>query len=351
MLGYQEFQDFIRENIKGEMTKEYENATVEIRSFTKNNGIVLDGLTIYQEGTSISPTIYLNELYGQYQQGRNLYDILSQTAEVYMNAGKRTMEAMHLDIENDIFTDRAKEWITFRVCGYEANKEMLQTMPHEKIGDMAMTYHVIASQREDGIGSIRITDSLMEEIGITEAELKSLAIENTRKMYPPTLKSMSEIVEEMLLGRRQEGGEIGRPLPEDGMYVLSNSMGINGAAALFYPDVQEQIADTLGKNYYVLPSSIHEVIIVPDDGKVSQQELSDMVRDVNQTQVPLDEVLTNNVYHFNKETKELSAFIKSDEKSQDRKASIKETLKKAKEQQREVMPRPKQEKVKSDLER
>ena len=350
-LNYEEFKDYIRKNIKSKLPEEYEKAEVDIHAVTKNNGIVLDGLTIYEGIQTISPTIYLNDVYAEYRNNGNLDDVLSKVAGIYVDAMEQTPEILTIDVEKDLFSEKGKELITFRVCGYEANKELLETMPHERVEDMAMTYHIIATQTEDGFGSIRITDSLMKEMGLDETELKSIALDNTLRMYPPTLKSMMEVMQEIMFSKPQEIGELGRELPEDNMYVLSNTSGINGATSLFYPDLQEKIADTLGCDYYVLPSSVHEMLIVPDNGRMSQQELAAMVKDVNETQVAPNEVLTNNVYHYDKDAKELTAFLKPKEKQKELKPSIKETLQKAKEEQKKGIVMPKYEKVKVGLDR
>lgn len=350
-LNYQEFKDYMKENIKAELPNEYEAARVEINQITKNNGIVLDGLTIRQEGQSITPTIYLNDLYAEYRDHGDINGIISNVADIYVNSLDDVPEIKSFDLERELFSEKVKGLITFRVCGYEANKEMLDTMPHERVGDMALTYHVIATQTKDGLGSIRVTDSLMDRMKIDETELKVLAIENTMRMYPPTLRSMTEVIDEMVKGGPRGSGSLNRELPEDIMYVLSNTSGINGATSLFYPDLQQQIADLLGSNYYVLPSSIHETLIVPDAGKMSQQELAAMVKEVNETQVAPNEVLTNNVYHYDKDDKELTPFLKPKEKQKELKPSMRETLQKAKEEQKKMIAMPKLEKLKPSLER
>lgn len=350
-LNYEEFKDYVKENIKSKLPDKYETAEVDVHPVMKNNGIVLDGLTIHGEMQAISPNIYLNDVYAEYQENGDLNGMLSKVAEIYVDAMEQSKELINIDVEEKLFSEKGKELITFRVCGYEANKELLETMPHEKVGDMAMTYHLIATQNEDGFGSIRITDSLMKQMGLDEVELKSLSLDNALRMYPPTLKSMMEVVGEIMYGKAQEVGELGRELPEDTMYVLSNSMGINGAASLFYLNLQEKIAETLACDYFVLPSSIHEVLIVPDNGTMSQKDLAAMVKEINETQVLPNEVLTNNVYHYDKDIKELTAFLKEEEKQKELKPSVKETLQKVKEEKKKVIPIPKQEKMRASLER
>ena len=94
------------------------------------------------------------------------------------------------------------------------------------------------------------------------------------------------------------------PMVEDSvMTVITNVQGINGAAALFYPDQMDKIAEGLGGDYFILPSSVHETLVVPDDGKMSFLELRSMVTEINATQVRSSERLTDEVYHYDSKDK------------------------------------------------
>jgi hypothetical protein len=88
------------------------------------------------------------------------------------------------------------------------------------------------------------------------------------------------------------------------MYVLSNDRGINGASTLLYPNVLYDFASSIRMNFYILPSSIHECILVPDTGKLSKAALKEMVKDVNDSHVSADEVLSNEVYYYDLATDE-----------------------------------------------
>lgn len=350
-LSYQDFLNYVKENIKSQLPEEYEKYSVDIKSVVKNNGLALDGLLIHSEEEGVSPTIYLNEIFAEYQKNGNIEGTLETISNIYVNAVDQVPDLNMFTGEMDLTSEEVKGQITFRLIGYEANKDMLETMPYQKVEDMAMTYHLIATQSEDGIGSIRITNQLMQEMGLSKQELHTLAMENTMRMYPPTLKSMSEVMGELLFGIPSQPKEMNRDLPEDTIYVLSNVMGINGASTLLYPKLQEEIAESLGSNYYVLPSSIHEVLVVPDHGKMEQQELLNMVKEVNVTCVATDEVLTDNVYHYDQNERILTPILKPKEKEQERKASVKESLQKVKEEKTKVVNQPKVEKKKVDMER
>ena len=89
------------------------------------------------------------------------------------------------------------------------------------------------------------------------------------------------------------------------MYVLTNSTGSLGAAALFYPDVKEKAAELMGSDYYILPSSVHEVILVPDNPSIDAKDLCKMVKEANRTVVEEKDILSDNVYHYSREDRRL----------------------------------------------
>jgi hypothetical protein len=90
------------------------------------------------------------------------------------------------------------------------------------------------------------------------------------------------------------------------MYVLTNTSGSLGAAALFYPDVKDKAAELIGSDYYILPSSTHEVILVPDSAGINPKELCEMVKQANRTVVDEKDILSDNVYHYDKDSRDLS---------------------------------------------
>lgn len=130
---------------------------------------------------------------------------------------------------------------------------------------------------DSAIKSITFTNELLDKYGVTKEELHNAAMENSEKIFPAKYYKMNDLVP---------------------FKVLTNEMGCLGAAALFYPNQMEKIAASLGGNYFVLPSSIHEVLILPDDGNLNYMELEQMVKEVNETTVDRKDQLSNNVYYY-----------------------------------------------------
>ncbi len=82
---------------------------------------------------------------------------------------------------------------------------------------------------------------------------------------------------------------------ENPMFCLTNKAKMNGASLLLQEDIRKQIGECLGSDYFVIPSSIHEVLILPDNGIFQVPELNAMVQEVNETQVERQEQLSDKV--------------------------------------------------------
>lgn len=307
LMNYEEFKSHIMEHVLDYFPEEYKTSNVSIERMVKNNDTVLDGLRILQEGSNIAPVVYLNRSFEMYQNGFDLDEIVEKIANNYM-------ENMHpdLDVNYESFTsyEAVKDNITCRLVNMESNAERLADAPTTSLSDLAISYHVVVSQNNEGVASILITNDLMERYGVSVDELHKQAISNMTDNNKPVFKPLADIMMETMLpdfaeefgvDEEQAREMLGDMMPTtDGpdIYCLSNESKINGAAALVIPEVQEMIAEKVGGDYYILPSSIHECLIVPKDGKMNYQELEAMVQEVNATQVQPEERLSDHVYQY-----------------------------------------------------
>ena len=161
----------------------------------------------------------------------------------------------------------------------------------------------------EGIASTPIHNGLADTLGFTEEQMFKLAAENTKRLLPPVVKSMNDVMREIFMkdGMPPEIADmmLGEMPPEQQMYVISNNKGINGAVSMLYEDGLHDLAEKLGSDLYIMPSSIHEVIAVSTD-MGTPETLSEMVREVNGTQVSEEEQLSDHVYRFDAAKKTLS---------------------------------------------
>ena len=170
-----------------------------------------------------------------------------------------------------------------------------------------------------GTGSVKVTNDLMEYWGVDEEQLFNTTLKNMEKNASPMLMDIENVMEEILSGTSENHnllaspGEINRS-PFETMYVLSNASRINGAAMLLSPDVMKRIGEIFPEGVYILPSSIHEVLIVPKNGKAEPAELGKMVREVNRAEVAKEEVLSDRIYEYDKERGKICQVPESIEK-------------------------------------
>lgn len=200
-----------------------------------------------------------------------------------------------------------KNLITMKVINYKENRAMLMDTPHKRVDDLAVIYQIDLPVDKESTGTIRITDAEKERFGVSTEQLHELAMTNTRRLYPPVLSTMEAVMfknAENLLENPMEA-------KSDMLYILTNTRGAQGATSILYPDVLEQAKQIIGSDFYVLPSSIHEMILVSKEHGMPPKELGEMVREVNANQVRRDEKLSDHVYEIDFSEKQLKTVKES----------------------------------------
>lgn len=289
-MSYEEFKAWAADEIRAWLPPEYADADVSIHRMEKL-GLAYDGMTVVRSGQRAAAAVNLTAFYDMYQEGRTAGDIIHEMADVAV------MQAPQM--EYSVFSDyeAAKDRLFIRVTNKETNADVLAGMPHKEVEDLAITYHVLVNHDQNGIASAPVTDDLLRHYGVTAEQLHEDAIANSQRMLPAQLDSMQN----MLFGMMTPGASDtlrDEPYPGSTMLVLTNNVQLNGAAALFYPGVMDQAAERLGGNFIVLPSSTHEVIMIPADGMTDFRSLEQMVKDINRSQVAPEERLSDHVYHY-----------------------------------------------------
>ena len=201
----------------------------------------------------------------------------------------------------------ALDSLFIRVCNSKENKGLLKNVPHVEIEDMAVTCHILVSKDIRGVASTPVTNDMVRMYGIREEQLFDDALESSPKVNPPEIVNMDELLAgmyreqyEMMGYDEEEIAEMLDEMPHAAipMIVVTNEDRINGAATMFYPGIMDEIGEKLKGNFFVLPSFLHETIVVPDDGKMDFKELLAMVTEINATQVDTQDKLTDQVYHY-----------------------------------------------------
>ena len=265
---------------------------------------MLHGLVFKSKDSAAAPTIYLDDAYRDHERGMPAGMIAQNIAAAYMDCRDAEPVRGNL-IPEELSYENIRDQITMRLVEVKRNRQFLQDRPYMNVGHgLALTCD-IQLRGEDGTALASITNDMLEQNGYDKRQLFENAMADAWKNAPPTLRDMQA----SLFGM---GGdnllETDAEIPHEDkamMYVLTNGDGQYGAAAMFYPGMQEKISDNLGEGYYALPSSLHEYLIIPESAGIDPKEMAKMVSEANRSEsvVAPKDVLSDQVLHYDREAK------------------------------------------------
>lgn len=288
----QEFLEHVQEELTHRLGADTKIKLQEIR---KNNNVLYKGFIVQRPESNVAPTIYMNAFFEMYQEGESLKRIVDRVMEVYERGQLKT------SFDMDFFMDfeKVKDRIAFRVINANRNEVLLEQIPHILFLDLAICFYYAFYNEEVGDGMIMIHNNHMEMWETTVEELMRLARVNTQRLFPPVCATMDSV-----LGEWKEP-DMDVSLLND-FYVLTNSQKSQGAVNMLYPDYLESMAEKMNGSFYIIPSSIHEVILVKDQGNESAGFLHQMILQANSTQLQEEEILSDYPYYYNKSEKKLT---------------------------------------------
>lgn len=316
-MDMKEFCAKIKDEIP-DFLMQYNIENIEIRPQTKNNGVTRTGLNIILENQNVSPCIYMEKYLDKYLKNQNnvdfdfAEDIVKEIAEEYREKLQSIKNVSFDELEEAI----NPATVFACVVNAEKNRVLLQDVPHRMIEDMAVIYRIkfdVGLGNKEGLNSAIIHNSHMTRLGISEEKLYEWAYENTRQLFPTKIASMYDKMYELLKAEGMPDQfvemQLGGIPKEDFMYIMSNSMNVFGATSVIYNDDIAKFAEEKGADsLIVLPSSIHEVILLNNDIMTERTALEQIVRDVNQNVLAKEEFLSDNVYCFDVRTRELKLY-------------------------------------------
>ena len=287
-MNYQQFIEEVERRVK-EKIKGNETITVYIHTAVKNNGKERKGITVSEKGIHISPTIYLEEYFQQFQEGKPIEKIVEKILQLY-----EEVKCSHPCEESLLQNyEELKGKFACKLIHRGKNEKLLNDIPYVPWMDLAIVVFVLLEVSPYGTATVLVRKEHLEIWGLTEAQLFDEAKKNTPILLPYQFCPMRKLLREICPYAVDEGEE-----EEESLYVLSNKLRSFGAASMLYEGILEKVGQKLGENYYILPSSIHEVIVVPESKSPVKQDLEEMVREINETQVEEEEVLSDRVYYF-----------------------------------------------------
>ncbi|MBR2213971.1 MAG: hypothetical protein IJ889_06010 [Eubacterium sp.] len=320
-MYYEEFTEDIRERVEDLIQEDVPECIVTVRNVVKNNGVKRKALSFVVKDEKATPTIYLREFYEDYREGRDIDDICEEIIDTY----KRGLSRFQNEIDVDDFTnyEKVKEQVFLKLVNQEMNQKLLRDVPWREYLDLAVVYYVAVSTDECS-ATVLIHTEHLEHWGITEKELYDTAWKNTLEKKKPEILRMKDVIKDMIIERitgstdilaedveydgktkqeveemvNEEIEKVERQKPMD-MYILTNDTKTNGAVCMMYPNVLKDFAEDKGFDLFIIPSSIHEVLLVPKKAG-SAKRLNEILNDVNKNSLDSVEILSNKIYSYDR---------------------------------------------------
>jgi hypothetical protein len=295
------FAEQVRFHVGNELDSGHD---ISIHRVGKNNGVYYTGLQITENAVNISPVIYIDRYYELYEKGG---ETIESTAAFVMDTYNRERSGgiMQADIRKFLSYDSVRENVVYKLINTEKNRELLEDIPHMEFMDLSIVFQCIISLEETGVASILIHNVHMKLWGVAAEDLYAAAKENTGRLLPYEIKSMAEVLYE--IREPENPGQAGHDGYGAGsadsvpMYVLSNRNRVEGAACMLYPGLIRGFAEKAGNSLYIIPSSVHELLLIPTENTEEYAEIRSMIREINDTQVSEEEILSYSLYYYDRE--------------------------------------------------
>ncbi len=344
-MDFEEFKERFTEDVKTKLYESGLEVSATNNEVTKMNKSY-NALTIKPDDSNIGVNLNLDYFYEAVENGVDYNSAVNTAVDAAKDGIAHSPE---IEVGSLLNYEEMKGKLIMEVVSKDTNKELLETVPHKDMEDMSVVYKFELSTNEDGRATILVTNDILDKMDVTPEQLHQDAMENAPELNPVVITSMSDIMAEMTGMDKEELVENGM-IPdggEDMMLIASTPDRTNGAGVIAYQNFMDQAAERVGGDFFILPSSVHEVLIVPDNGTADLAMLKDMVETVNATQVAPEDKLTDSVYHYDSkdkvfelgekfvermQAKEADKEMEADITDKDEKPSIMDTIKAKKEE-------------------
>ena len=315
-MDYETFKTTLMDLVSKEIKdRELEDISLKFDTIDSPDGMT-DRLMVSVGESKMSMAFRLKEIYRDVEDGESMdkatFKIVN-TIEDNISVIKTKEESVKAFVSD---YEKVKDHTFLRLI--PGDSPVLKTTPHKKVEDMALVVNIHLDDFSDDNGKsvVVVSEPLMKMYGIDEAQLFADAEKNSIANEPLVLTPLLDMIKSLITGEDIQSPE------EPGIitYIATNRSGFQGAAVIAYPDFAEKAAEALGGSFYLLPSSVHEFILIKDDGGKNAKDLNRMVRDVNATVLGPRDFLSDQCYHYDAKKKVLETGIKFDNKAKAKKA-------------------------------
>lgn len=272
-MDYETFKEVIKEDIKQNLEENgFKDIEMGFYNIEKTNQSY-ESLTVYEGNNNVGVNFNIEKAFSAYEKTGDYNGVVFVATNTIMNGLESTPA---VDVTKLMDYDAMKDKLSVEVISAEMNEGLLDRIPHEMMEDMAVVYRFVFESNEEHRSSILITNNIIDKLGVTPEQLKMDAMEIAPEHRPAVIQRMNEVIIQIM--GKEAFESFGIPPMEEQMYVASVPDRNSGAGVIAYRNFMEDAAEKLGRDFYTIPSSIHEVMLVPDDGAMNADSLTNMVR-------------------------------------------------------------------------
>ena len=290
-----DFMSQVEEQLK--RCPELDGALVEGQIYIRNNDTECYGIAIRKDDRAVSPIFYIDRFYEDYLRKKlTIPEITKKILVFFSDIDRERKDVRTLSLDWEDCRDR----ITYRLVSATQNRKFLSTMPYIPFLDLAIIFTVFYRMSDEGLESIRVTDELADAWGVDCRELLNLAKVNTPRLFPAVCDPMIEVMGRFLEMDVESLRDMDMDSP---MRLLSNEHNVYGATSLLYEEEIDRLGERLRENFYVIPSSIHEVLILPESAVEDPDYINSMIRQINREHLGKVDILSDKAYYYDRSEK------------------------------------------------
>lgn len=282
-MTIEEFRNVLMDGVKERLSNWFEVIPQDV---LKNNGRMHYGICIREEGKNIAPTIYIEDMYNRYEETGNIDELIDLVIEIKKD------HSIDDIFEPDFYLvfDNVKDNLYVKLINYENNIELLKDTPYKKFLDMAQVIYCDVSKQCGFLSSIMVKNNHLDVWDISEDRLFEIAVNNTRKRGVKTIDMEKELAPKIEIDEEYADGAK--------MIVLTNERGMCGASVMTFDTELDKYCREFDSGLYIIPSSIHEVIIVPECHVTDTMGLNSLIKDVNRNELEREDILSDHAYYY-----------------------------------------------------
>lgn len=301
MMDYESFKERVMKEFLDYLPERYAECELELRKVPKVN-TCLTGVVIKpkEKCSFCGPTFYMERMYEQYKNCESFEKVMANQA-IYLEESLKYLPKDILELDLTALKDK----IVFQVVNTRENQEMIALCPHRKLMDLTVVYRAITNVDEEGVSGFLITNDIASAEDLTEKALYAMAKKNTKKLFPFKSERIEETMMRMMKRWGAKEDDIDQSFPyindvpeNERVYVISNKYEFFGANALLYKDVIGNVAKSIGTDCYILPSSVHDLVVLSTDIFDESTKLINLVRETNSEHVRISDRLSDSIYLY-----------------------------------------------------